>query len=68
MTESPNIVYIGDSKSLDHDEILKWCQDNDEFIGVIKTDVSDVSYTDDYVYSYMFETKEAASWFKLRWL
>jgi hypothetical protein len=68
MKRDPYTVNIGDSKPIDHDQVLLWCQDNDEFVGVIKTDVSDVSYIDDYVYSYMFETEEAANWFKLRWL
>lgn len=66
--ESPYTVLVGDSKILDDDAVLEWCTKSQGFVGVTKTDVSDVSYTDDYIYAYMFETKEAANWFTLRWL
>lgn len=66
--ESPYTILVGDSKIIDEDEVLLWCQNSEGFVGVTKTDVSDVSYSDDYIYAYMFATKEAASWFRLRWL
>jgi len=66
--ESPFTILAGDSKIIDEDEVLEWCQNSEGFVGVTKTDVSDVSYTDDYIHAYMFETEQAASWFRLRWL
>lgn len=68
LDENPYTVLVGDSKIADEDVVLEWCQRSEGFVGVTKTDVSDVSYTDDYIYAYMFETKEAANWFRLRWL
>lgn len=68
LDESPYTVLVGDSKITDEDTVLEWCQHSEGFVGVTKTDVSDVSLTDDYIYAYLFETKEAANWFRLRWL
>ena len=66
--ESPFTILAGDSKIIDEDSVLEWCRNSEGFVGVTKTDVSDVSYSDDYIYAYMFETEEAANWFRLRWL
>ena len=49
-------------------EIEDWCRSSTGFVGVITTDVSDVSPSADIIYSYMFDTEEAVNWFKLRWL
>jgi len=66
--QSPYTVLVGDSKISDTDATMEWCMSTEGFIGMVSTEVSDVSYTDDYIYSYMFETEEAANWFRLRWL
>jgi hypothetical protein len=66
--ESPYSVLVGDSKIIDENEVLDWCRNTEGFQGVITTDVSDVSATDDIIYTYLFDTQEAATWFKLRWL
>jgi len=49
-------------------EIEQWCIQQDTFLSVVTTDISDVSLNADYIYAYTFETEEAANWFKLRWL
>lgn len=66
--EKPYSVLVGDSTIKDPKSVLDWCRKVNEFQGVIETDVSDVSYSEDTIYTYMFETEEAANWFRLRWL
>jgi hypothetical protein len=65
---SPYQIFVGDSKIKDPNEIYSWCKKLPGFITVIMTDVSDVSYIDDIVYAYSFETQEELNWFKLRWM
>lgn len=66
--EGPYTVLVGDSKIIDPKTVLEWCRETEGFNGVIETDVSDVSYSEDIIYAYMFDTEEAANWFRLRWL
>lgn len=66
--DSPFTVLAGDSKIKDPVAVLEWCRNTSGFIGVTETDVSDVSYSEDIIYTYMFDTEEIANWFKLRWL
>lgn len=61
----PNTVHLGDPKN--PEEILFWAKTLKGFQGVSVTDVTDVSYKYDAIYSYSFSTQEEANWFKLRW-
>ena len=63
---SPYTALISDP--INPEEIEEWARNLPDFIGVIRTDVSDVSSSDDMIYAYSFETQESVSWFKLRWL
>jgi hypothetical protein len=58
-------VHISDPEN--PDEILEWARTLKGFVHVIETDVTDVSYTADTIFSYTFTTQEEASWFRLRW-
>lgn len=49
------------------EEIEEWARNLPDFIGLTMTDVSDISPSDDMIYTYYFETQESVSWFKLRW-
>lgn len=62
----PTTVIIPDPEN--PKEIEDWCREQTDFVGVVETDVSDVSLGVDVLYSYMFKTEEASNWFKLRWL
>ena len=66
--DSPFSVLVGDTKIKDPTEVFNWCRSIDGFVGIIETDVSDLSASDDIIYTYMFDTEEVANWFKLRWL
>jgi hypothetical protein len=63
---SPYTVLLSDPTN--PEEIEEWARNLPDFIGVIRTDVSDVSPSDDMIYAYSFETQESVSWFKLRWM
>ncbi len=63
---SPYTVLLSDPSN--PEEIEEWARNLPDFIGVIMTDVSDVSPRDDMIYAYSFETQESVSWFKLRWM
>lgn len=59
-------VLVADPKN--PQEIEEWCRSNPDFECVVETDVSDVSYNADMIYTYSFSNEEAANWFRLRWL
>ena len=58
-------VNIGDVA--DPIAVEEWCRNHPGFVGVVVTDVTDVSYVYDTIYTYGFENQEAANWFTLRW-
>ena len=63
---SPYTALISDPTN--PEEIEEWARTLSGFIGVTATDVSDVSRNTDMIYTYLFETQESVSWFKLRWM
>ena len=65
--ESPYTILVGDSKIIDEDDVLEWCQNTDGFVGVTKTDVSDVSYTDETHLIFGSETSGLPQKFHDRW-
>ncbi len=56
------------SDPVNPEELEEWCRNNPNFVSVVATDVSDVSYNADVIYAYTFTNEEATNWFKLRWL
>lgn len=64
---APYTVLIGDDSIDDLCTIREWCDAIPDFLDIVATDVSDISYTDDIIFAFTFNTEEAAAWFKLRW-
>jgi hypothetical protein len=62
----PTTVIIPDPEN--PQEIEKWCIQQNDFLGIVETDVYSDTLNADVLYTYMFKTEEAANWFKLRWL
>lgn len=64
---APYTVLIGDASIDDFNSIREWCDAIPDFIDIVATDVSDISFTDDLIYAFTFNTEESATWFRLRW-